>query len=157
MKLEPATFFDKIVAGEVPVYKKSADQGNANAQCFLGVMYRQGRGVEQSDGEAVKLWRQAAEDGHASAQCYLGVMCRQGRGTEQSDPEAIKWYRKAAAQGEAKARQFLVVMELTSPEAFKEAKTRWPSLDKLVGLVTGRRNKSADDATHKPGKKGQSF
>ena len=71
----------------------------------------------------VKLWRAASEQGHSSAQCYLGVMCRQGRGTEQSDAEAIKWYRKAAAQGDTKARQFLVVMELSSPKAFKKDAT----------------------------------
>ena len=44
-------------------YQKAADQGNAEAQCNLGWMYRYGRGVTQDDGEAVKWYQKAADQG----------------------------------------------------------------------------------------------
>ncbi|EOX4856310.1 tetratricopeptide repeat protein, partial [Haemophilus influenzae] len=45
-----------------------AEQGNAEAQLMLGVMYARGIGVKQDDFEAVKWYRQAAEQGYANAQ-----------------------------------------------------------------------------------------
>jgi TPR repeat protein len=35
-------------------YRKAADQGNTAAQCNLGVLFDQGRGVAQSDAEAAR-------------------------------------------------------------------------------------------------------
>ena len=62
-------------------------------------MYEKGRGVEQSDMEAVKWFRKSAEQGHATAQNWLAWMYREGRGVERSNAEAIKWYRKAEQNG----------------------------------------------------------
>ncbi|HHF6559516.1 TPA: tetratricopeptide repeat protein, partial [Haemophilus influenzae] len=42
-----------------------AEQGDANVQFNLGVMYAEGQGVKQDDVEAVKWFRKAAEQGHA--------------------------------------------------------------------------------------------
>ena len=91
-------------------YRKSADQGYANAQCNLGYMYEVGRGVSQSYSEAVKWYRSAAEQGAAQAQCNLGYMYEFGRGVTQSYSEAEKWYRKAADQGHSKAQFNLAVL-----------------------------------------------
>ena len=76
------------------------------AQAVLGVMYDQGRGVGQSDAEAVKWTAMAAKQGDAESQFNLGVMYAQGRGDvlEQSDAEAADWYAKAATQGLAVAQ-----------------------------------------------------
>ena len=51
-----------------------AEQGDADAQYNLGVMYDNGEGVTQDDAEAVKWYRRAAEQGNAFAQHNLGVM-----------------------------------------------------------------------------------
>ena len=42
-----------------------AEQGDANAQTNLGVMYETGRGVPKDYNEAVRLYRLAAEQGYA--------------------------------------------------------------------------------------------
>ena len=80
-------------------WRPLAEQGDADAQYNLGVMYENGRGVPQNDAEAVKWYRKAAEQGLASAQNNLGLMYANGRGVPQNDAEAVKWYRKAAEQG----------------------------------------------------------
>ncbi|BBF13005.1 hypothetical protein NTHiID20_04950 [Haemophilus influenzae] len=84
-----------------------AEQGNADAQFNLGLMYYNGRGVKQDDFEAVKWFRKAAEQGDADAQFNLGVMYAKGQGVKQDDVEAVKWYRKAAEQGYADAQAVL--------------------------------------------------
>ena len=53
-------------------YRKSAEQGNADAQNNLGCMYQNGLGVEQDDAKAMEWYQKAAEQGHTAAQSNLG-------------------------------------------------------------------------------------
>ncbi len=86
----------------------AAEQGDAEAQFKLGVMYEEGEGVPQDDEEAVKWLRLAAEQGHADAQVRLGahylnkIVFASYR--DQDQEEAVKWYRLAAEQGHADAQ-----------------------------------------------------
>ena len=50
------------------------------AQFYLSLMYRTGRGVPQHDKTAVKWYKLAAEQGYADAQFKLGVMYGKGWG-----------------------------------------------------------------------------
>ena len=75
-------------------YRKSADQGEAAAQCNLGFCYSKGRGVAQSYEEAVKLYRKSAAQGNAAAQYNLGVCYEKGRGVTQSYDEAVKCFAR---------------------------------------------------------------
>ena len=86
-----------------------AEQGNADAQFNLGVMYANGNGVVQDYKEAVKWYRKAAEQGNALAQSNLGFMYKKGDGVVQDYKEAVKWYRKSAEQGDASAQNNLGV------------------------------------------------
>ncbi len=79
-----------------------AEQGNAEAQFNLGIMYVEGKGVSKDNTEAVKWYRKAAEQGDAQAQNNLGLMYSEGEGVPEDYMEAVKWYRKAAEQGECR-------------------------------------------------------
>jgi len=83
---------------------KAADQGDAQAQYNLGVMYDKGEGVAQNKTEAAHWYRKAADQGDAQAQYNLGVMYDKGEGVAQNKAEAVNWYRKAADQGDAQAQ-----------------------------------------------------
>ena len=96
--------------GSVESDRAAAEQGDAAAQHDLGVMYMDGRGVEQDDAEAVRWFRLAAEQGHDNAQVDLGFMYYNGRGVEQDDAEAFRWFRLAAEQGHAGAQANLGIM-----------------------------------------------
>jgi len=87
-----------------------AEQGYAEAQNNLGMMYYFGDGVPQDYQEAVKWYRKAAEQGQAEAQYNLGVLYDQGKGVPQDSQEAVKWYRRAAEQGYAGAQGALGYM-----------------------------------------------
>ena len=54
--------------------KIKAEQGDAEAQYLLGVMYDYGRGVPEDAAEAVKWTLKAAKQGFAKAQYSLGFM-----------------------------------------------------------------------------------
>ena len=73
----------------------------------LGLMYQNGKGVEQSDTEAVKWYRKGAEAGNAYAMANLGYMYDWGNGVAQNAEEAKKWYKKAADGGNAWAKEQL--------------------------------------------------
>ena len=75
-----------------------AEQGDADAQYNLGVMYDQGRGVAQDDAEAMRWWRLAAEQGLADAQYNLGVSYVTGEGVPQDYVQAHLWYNLAASR-----------------------------------------------------------
>jgi uncharacterized protein len=107
----------------------SEEQGIAEAQFNIGVMYAQGRGVPQDSKEAIKCWRLAAKQGHATAQYNLGVLHAVGRGVPQDYKEAVKWYRLAAEQGHAVAQFDLgsLYMEGIAHHDSKEA-VKWLQL-----------------------------
>ncbi len=91
------------------LWRPLAEQGNANAQHYLGNMYANGHGVPQDYAEAVKWHRKAAEQGDATAQTALGVMYINGRGVPQDYVQAHKWYNLAASRFPPSTHRGLVV------------------------------------------------
>jgi uncharacterized protein len=94
----------------VRLLRPLAEQGDAGAPLFLGIMYDEGLGVPQNYAEAAKWYRLAAERGHALAQYNLGFMYSHGKGVPQDYAEALKWLRLSAAQGDAGAQNDLGFM-----------------------------------------------
>ena len=88
-------------------FRSLAEQGHAEAQNMLGVMYSDGRGVPEDDSEAVKWLRKAAEQNHPEAQLNIGIHYAGGNGVPKDEVEAVKWYRKAAERGVAVAQHLL--------------------------------------------------
>ena len=87
-----------------------AEQGDADAQFHLGVMYESGQGVLRNDAEAIKWYRKAAEQDDAVAQFNLGIMYTKGEGVSPNHAEAALWYRLAADHGLAGAQFNLGMM-----------------------------------------------
>lgn len=105
-------------------YRKAAQEDSAVAQYELGVMYIEGRGVNQDYSEAAKWFRKAAEHGIPDAQANLGLHYARGIGVPKDSSEAVKWFRKAADQGFADGQFKLGAMYANGegvPQDFKEA------------------------------------
>lgn len=77
-------------------YKKSATQGNSEAQLSLGVLYAGLRGDEV---EGFKWMYKAAEQGNAEALLNIGMAYEHGVGVSSDVDESKKWYRKACDKG----------------------------------------------------------
>ena len=93
--------------------KPLAEQGDAEAQLYLGSIYSQGDRPRMiwhhtSDpNEAAKWYKLSAEQGHAQAQYALGVTYLLGRGVIKDYKEAVKWFKLSAEQGHAGAQSTL--------------------------------------------------
>jgi hypothetical protein len=79
-------------------WRPLAEQGNANAQYYLGVMHQNGEGVPQNYALAVLRYFQAAEQGLASAQKNLGIMYARGDGVAQNYVFSHMWLDLAVAR-----------------------------------------------------------
>jgi uncharacterized protein len=96
-----------------------AEQGNAQAQFGLGVLYANGKGVAEDDKQAVKLYRKAAKQGLAQAQFNLGVLYANGQGVVKDNVYAHMWLSIAETNGgerAAKNRRKIVTKRMTSSQ-----------------------------------------
>lgn len=84
-------------------FRASAEDGDADSQFNVALMYEQGIGVAKDEKEAVVWYRKSALQGNAAAQFNLGVLYENGRGTKVDFAKANEWYRKASVQGDALA------------------------------------------------------
>ncbi|MCF6256772.1 MAG: sel1 repeat family protein [Gammaproteobacteria bacterium] len=86
------------------LFSRLAEEGNAEAQYNLAMLYRTGKGVKKDMGASFKWFQRAAEQGISDAQYYLAHMYDNGESVEKSLPKAFEWYKKAAEQGQGLAQ-----------------------------------------------------
>ncbi len=77
-----------------------AEQGNADAQYNLGLMYDKGYGVPQDYGQARQWYEKAAAQGKTNAQYNLGVLYHNGHCVPKNLVQAHKWFNLSAANGD---------------------------------------------------------
>jgi hypothetical protein len=123
-----------------------AEQGDADAQFHLGVMYESGQGVLRSEAEAIKWYRKAAEQDDAVAQFNLGVMY--AKGVSPNHVEAALWYRCAADHGLAGAQFNLGMMYVEGQGVSRDyvQAHMWLNLAaaQIPSLGTNQRNTTVD-------------
>lgn len=90
--------------------RRAADQGLAEAELQLGLLYDHGDGVPQSFPQAAGWYRKAALQNNAGAQYNLGVLYERGEGVPQDYAQAADLYRRAATQGLASAQFNLALL-----------------------------------------------
>jgi len=83
----------------------AAAQGHPHALYFIGLCYKEGRGVKQSDFEAVQKWLLAGLYDDADALYNLGWMYYYGKGTECNMLRARVWFFFAAMLGHIEAKE----------------------------------------------------
>jgi TPR repeat protein len=120
---------NNLTADELKALQQKAEQGDAEAQCTLGMRYVGGLVVPKDYAQGVAWFRKAAEQGYAVAQFNLGMGYASGLGVPQDDVEAHKWLNLATAASMgvsekkyADARDSLAKM--MTPEQIAEAQKR---------------------------------
>ena len=82
-----------------------SDEGNSYATYYLGTLYEDGVGVEQSNTTALSHYVLADQMGLPQAKYQMGVICEFGRcGVSQSYEVASKIYQEAADLGHSDAQ-----------------------------------------------------
>ena len=83
-----------------------AEQGDVDAQFYLGLMYIGGDGVPQDYKQAVKWFRLSAEQGDIAGQYTMGGLYNNGQGVPQDYVLAHMWYNIAASNNAASSGAF---------------------------------------------------
>ena len=117
-----AAYERKDYATAFAKWRTAAQQGDADAQFNLGVLYDEGKGVAQDYKEAVRWYKLAAAQGNASAQYNLGTSYGTGQGVAQNYLRAHMWLNLAGVGGDARAvKNREIAATRMSPQQIAEA------------------------------------
>jgi uncharacterized protein len=144
MTITTAWGFDGM---DIVQVRKLAEEGNADAQSKLGVLYASGVGMNMDKREAVRWYLKSAEQGYPVGQWNLAFMYVRGEGVETNFAEARRLFRKSAESGFANAQYDLGMMllqglggkqdrseaekwfHMAAEQGYREAKTILKELD----------------------------
>jgi hypothetical protein len=106
----------------LPLFRLAAEQGNAEAQYALGLIYINGRGTPTDFIEAAHWFRRGAEQGDMDSLYMLGCCYDEGWGVQKNDVQAYAWLSLAAALGYERAIEELArVSTRMTPAQIAEA------------------------------------
>jgi S1-C subfamily serine protease len=89
---------------------KSAEQGNADADYYLGLMYQNGNGVKKDYIKAHNWYLKSAQKGRAYAQHNLAYLYANGLGVSKDSAVAAKWFTRAANQDNKSSQIAIAIM-----------------------------------------------
>ena len=82
------------------LYQKACDSGEAFGCSILGVLYKNGQGVNQDYQKAAELFLKACNSGEAFGCFSLGILYETGKGVRQNFSTAKQYYGKACDLGD---------------------------------------------------------
>jgi hypothetical protein len=104
LKSAKRAYQQKDYAAAFKEFRPMAEQGNAEAQLYLGKMYMMGQGVLKDEDGAIKWFKASADQGNADAQFFLGSYYLL---PHRDIAEGVKWLRLSAEQGQQDAQLLL--------------------------------------------------
>ena len=81
------------------LYQKACDSGEAGGCFGLGLLYKNGQGVNQDYQKAAQLYQKACDSGEAVGCFGLGFLYQSGQGVRQDFSTAKQYYGKACDLG----------------------------------------------------------
>ena len=100
------------VRAEIETLKSYAEEGSAQAQFVLALMYINALLIDQSFEQAFYWTQQSANQGYVRAQGLLGKMYIDGQGVEANLQKGLYWFQQAANQGSVDAQIVLATTYL---------------------------------------------
>ena len=91
-------------------WRLAADEGDATAALYLGVLYDTGLGVSRDAAQALFWYKRAASNGSVPAMFNVGVLYDAGLDGTPDPAAAAAWYQRAAAQGFGRAEYNLALL-----------------------------------------------
>ena len=79
------------------------------SQYYLGVLYFEGKGVQQNDKKAVEWLTRAAEQGNLDARYLLALVYFDGEGARWYDGKVIEWFDNEVGKGNKQAVEWLSI------------------------------------------------
>ncbi|NOQ13481.1 MAG: hypothetical protein GQ583_03240, partial [Methyloprofundus sp.] len=78
------------------IWLPQAQQGNPEAQVYVGEIYEKGHGLAPDYAVAAHWYQKAADQGNSRGQINLGYLYEKGLGVDKDLVLALNWYRKAS-------------------------------------------------------------
>ncbi|MET0091609.1 MAG: hypothetical protein ABW068_16605, partial [Candidatus Thiodiazotropha sp.] len=97
------------------VWLPMAQQGDPEAQNYVGEIYEKGLGIQPDYQTAAAWYQKAADQGNSRARINLGFLYEKGLGVNKDLAEALNWYRKASGL-EQDNLQFSSSIEISKAE-----------------------------------------
>jgi TPR repeat protein len=97
------------------VWLPQAQEGDPEAQNYVGEIYEKGLGIEPDYETAAAWYTKAANQGNARARINLGFLYEKGFGVKKDLAQALNWYRKASGL-ESDNLQFSSSVEISKAE-----------------------------------------
>lgn len=79
---------------------KLANEGEKQAQASIGLMYKNGHGVQKNYSKAASWFRRAADQGQSFSQTELATLYYLGLGVPQDEKQAYFWYLLSSMDGD---------------------------------------------------------
>ncbi len=86
------------------IYSTAAEQGDMEAQYYLGLAHFQGVELKQDYATALDWCLKAAKQGHSDAQNLLGLLYFEGLGIQKNFNQGMDWILKSAQQNNMNAQ-----------------------------------------------------
>lgn len=120
-----------------------ADNGDAEAQVTLGIVYRDGSdGPPQDYAEAAAWFQRAADQGNPMAKFNLGQMYENGRGVPLDLVQAHMWYNLAATRFDSRTHAMTRSLAFERRDAV-EGRMTSAQVREAQGMATSRRPSDA--------------
>ena len=119
-------------AAALRLWRPLAEQGDIEAQVYIGAIYQDGEGVPQDFAEAARWYHKAAEQGDEGADIYLNQVLRilkeeaEDAVGREDYATAFKLFEVAAELGDAGAQTLFGLMYydgIGTPQDYREAKS----------------------------------
>ncbi len=105
-----AATVQSLNSDQIEQLKHSAEQGSAESQFELGVLFEYGRGVEQDDLQAAHWYEKSATQGFPEGLYRLAILLDNGWGQAINKERAFKLYKSAAEKGHTLAQHDVAIM-----------------------------------------------
>ncbi len=76
-------------------YLKAADKDESNSMNAIGLLYKQGKGVNQDYQQAMQWFLKGADKNNHEAIYNIGIMYKDGLGVAKDYTKAKEWLKKA--------------------------------------------------------------
>lgn len=119
-------FDESVMIGDrvysITNWKKAAENGNADAQYMLGLLYLAGKGVDKNNDLGIDYIKKAAHQDMPEAQAMLGAIYFEDQVIKRDVKESKKWLDIAASNGYAKSQYYLGLIYYDGMEVEKDNK-----------------------------------
>ena len=119
---------------EVDKIVKGVENGDADAQLRLGMMYVMGQNVKQNNEQAEYWLKKSYEQGNVEAQFFLAFMYADGHGVEKDEAQAFKLMKQIAKKDPSTIKK-VYGFEIGSQKIYSSAEEFVAAAQGFVGSV----------------------